>query len=73
MIVENNLEGYAWCLRCGDWVKDTLIMLRFNKDLWDEHELVISMKRAAYGTRLTNSTTNDQLTTYYTSYEFIIY
>jgi hypothetical protein len=21
-IVENNLEGYAWCLRCEDWVKD---------------------------------------------------
>ena len=27
-IVENNLEGYAWCLRCEDWVKDTLIMLQ---------------------------------------------
>ena len=49
------MEGYAWCLRCEDWVKDTLIMLRFNKDLWDEHELVILMKRAAYGTRLSNS------------------
>jgi hypothetical protein len=21
-IVENNLEGYAWCLRCEDWVKN---------------------------------------------------
>ena len=38
-------------------------MLRFNKDLWDEHELVILMKRAVYGPRLPNSTTNDQLTT----------
>ena len=57
------MEGYVWCLRCKDWVKDTLIMLRFNKDLWDEHELVILMKRAAYGTRLSNSTRNDQLTT----------
>ena len=27
-------------------------MLRFNKDLQDEHELDILMKRAAYGTRL---------------------
>ena len=38
-------------------------MLRFSKDLWEEDELVILMKRAAYGTRLSNSTTNDQLTT----------
>lgn len=42
---------------------ETLIMLRFNKDLWDEHELDILMKRAAYGTRLSDSMTNEQLTT----------
>ena len=39
-------------------------MLRFNRDLWDEHELEILMKRAAYyGTRLSDSMTNEQLTT----------
>ena len=37
-------------------------MLRFNKDLWDEHELDILMKRAAYGTRLSDSMTNEQRT-----------
>ena len=37
-------------------------MLRFNKNLWDEHELDILMKSVAYGSRLSDSMTNEQLT-----------
>ena len=34
-----------------------------NKDLWDEREVDILMNRAAYGIRLSDSMTNEQLTT----------
>ena len=34
-----------------------------NKDLWNERKVDILMNRAAYGIRLSDSMTNEQLTT----------